>query len=1310
MAALPRPESARSVRGTVYGPLTFAVGLCVLLVCSVPARAQTPIVAGYRDFSYGTVPHSTPTGEKPESKIWWNDGVWWGSLWSVQANGYRIHRFNVGTQSWADTGTAIDSRPNSRADVFWDSDRQLLYVVSHVFSSSAKASTSSSNWGRLYRFSYNSTTQAYALQSGFPVNITRGLSEAVTIAKDSTQRLWVTYVEAGRVKLNWSGASDFDWGLPVDLPVTSSQISVDGDDISAVIAFDGDSVGVMWSNQNTRRTSFAIHRDVDPPSVWQPIETVLPSSNCSGACADDHMNLKATTDGRVFAALKTSLGTGEPLVMLGVRSTTGDWTTYTYGLAENHHTRPIVQLDESNNRLYMFATNPESGGAVYYKTSPLDNISFAPGLGTLFIDSSTDLRINNASSTKQNVNATTGLLVIACDQDSRFYVHNYLQLGAAPQAPAAPTGLNATALSSTQIELTWNDNANNETGFSVERDGGGGFTAIASRPANATSFIDTTVAPGTFYNYRVRAVNTGVFSGYSNQANATTPPAGPTAPAAPSGLAAPTVGSNAVTLTWTDNSSNETAFHIERALGGGAFAEISGSPVGSNITTLADHSVTPSTSYRYRVRAENAGLFSVYSAELPVTTSGTGGGNPTSSIKDATFEGGLTDPATGVDSVAGTVTLETASPLKGTRSARIATTSSWLEETFTATNDLYVSFYLRLTALPAADARLVLISNSGTTVGNLLLRTTGALRLRNGSTTIGSDSPALTVGQLYRVGVHQQRGAGTNAVLEAFLALADNPFTTSFARTTIGTWTTATDRFRLGATTGTVNVVVDDIRLDAFAMPPASGQAPSAPAAPTGLTADAISPTRIDLAWADNATDETGYSVERSASGGAFAVVASPAANATSFSDTTVLGNTAYTYRVRAVNTGVFSGYSNNASATTPTPTSTAPAAPSGLNATAISASRVDLAWTDNATNETGYRVERSDAGGPFAVVASPAANATSISDTTVVAATSYTYRVRAENTGVFSGYSNESSATTPALPAAPSAPTNLVAPTVTATSVTLTWTDNSANETAFHIERATAGGAFGPISASPVGVNVTTVTDTVAANTSYKYRVRAENAGAFSGYSNELPVTTPPTAGGSSSIKNATFEDGLTDLNTGVDSVAGTATLETVSPLKGTRSARIATTSSWLEETFTAVSDLYVSFYLRLNALPTADARLVLISSSGTTIGNILLRTTGALRLRNASTSIGVDSPALTVGQLYRIGVHQQRGTGTDAVLEAYLATADAAFGPAFARTTAGTWVTASDRLRIGSTTGTVNVVVDDLRLDAFAMPVPSP
>jgi len=117
-----------------------------------------------------------------------------------------------------------------------------------------------------------------------------------------------------------------------------------------------------------------------------------------------------------------------------------------------------------------------------------------------------------------------------------------------------------------------------------------------------------------------------------------------------------------------------------------------------------------------------------------------------------------------------------------------------------------------------------------------------------------------------------------------------------------------------------------------------------------------------------------------------------------------------------------------------------------------------------------------------------------------------------------------------------------------------------------------------------------------------------------------------------------------------------------------------------------------------------------VLISNAGTTVGNLLLRTTGALRLRNSSTTAGVDSAPLAVGALYRVGVHQQRGAGSTAVLEAFLAQDDAAFTTSFARMTTGTWITAADRLRVGSTTGTVNVVVDDLRLDASAMPSPSP
>ena len=103
------------------------------------------------------------------------------------------------------------------------------------------------------------------------------------------------------------------------------------------------------------------------------------------------------------------------------------------------------------------------------------------------------------------------------------------------------------------------------------------------------------------------------------------------------------------------------------------------------------------------------------------------------------------------------MTLETVLPLKGVHSARVTgVDSSYLEEDFTAATDLYVSFYLRLEALPISDVRVVLLSNDGTTVGNIVIRNTGRLRLRVGSTIIGAESAPLVVGQLYRVGLHQR--------------------------------------------------------------------------------------------------------------------------------------------------------------------------------------------------------------------------------------------------------------------------------------------------------------------------------------------------------------------------------------------------------------------------------------------------------------------------------------------------------------------------------------------------------------------------
>ena len=195
-------------------------------------------------------------------------------------------------------------------------------------------------------------------------------------------------------------------------------------------------------------------------------------------------------------------------------------------------------------------------------------------------------------------------------------------------------------------------------------------------------------------------------------------------------------------------------------------------------------------------------------------------------IRDITFEGGSLIGASGVDRVVGTIALETASPLKGQYSARIPNAAStYLDVRFTATDDLYVSLYVRLSALPAADARLVAIANAGTGVGNLVVRTNGQLRLRVGSTLVGVDSAPLQVGQLYRLGIRQKRGASGNAVLEAYVTSGDAPFGTPFASTTTGTWTTAADRLAVGATSpNPIDIVVDDVRLDAAVMPGPSGQ------------------------------------------------------------------------------------------------------------------------------------------------------------------------------------------------------------------------------------------------------------------------------------------------------------------------------------------------------------------------------------------------------------------------------------------------------------------------------------------------------
>lgn len=187
---------------------------------------------------------------------------------------------------------------------------------------------------------------------------------------------------------------------------------------------------------------------------------------------------------------------------------------------------------------------------------------------------------------------------------------------------------------------------------------------------------------------------------------------------------------------------------------------------------------------------------------------------------------------------------------------------------------------------------------------------------------------------------------------------------------------------------------------------------PAAPAAPSSLSASAASASQINLTWTDNATNETAFVVARSAtSGGPYTDLAALGANVTSYSDAGLSPASTYFYVVRAENAAGASANSAEAGATT---FAGPPAAPSGLTATAVSSSQINLTWTDNATTEDNFVVARATtSGGPYTDIATLPANATSYSNTGLPSAKTYYFVVRAVNATGASANSSQASATT---------------------------------------------------------------------------------------------------------------------------------------------------------------------------------------------------------------------------------------------------------------------------------------------------------
>jgi alpha-tubulin suppressor-like RCC1 family protein/subtilisin family serine protease len=288
------------------------------------------------------------------------------------------------------------------------------------------------------------------------------------------------------------------------------------------------------------------------------------------------------------------------------------------------------------------------------------------------------------------------------------------------------------------------------------------------------------------------------------------------------------------------------------------------------------------------------------------------------------------------------------------------------------------------------------------------------------------------------------------------------------------------------------------------------------PNAPSGLFANAVSGSQINLTWVDNSTNETNFKIERKIGvTGTYTQIALVAANATSYSSKNLSTGTQYFYRVRATNSGGDSAYSNEANATT----MSKPLSPSSLAAATVSDTQINLTWTDRSNNETSFRIERkAGAGGTYSQIATLGANTTSFSNVGLTAGVQYFYRVRAYNAAGYSSYSNEASASTTLIPSTPS---NLVATTVSSSEIQLTWIDTASNENGFKIERKIGAAGTYALIANTLA-NVTTFNDTaLIAGTEYYYRIAAIGFSGDSTYSNEAstvasdPIIIGAIAGG---------------------------------------------------------------------------------------------------------------------------------------------------------------------------------------------------
>ena len=301
----------------------FVLGVCLL--ANVPALAQETKGPGFPTTRPAfKVDYTSPTTDKPQSKLWYWAKSWWALL--PRSSGPSLwQRTETGWQENRSVGKALTGIPG-RADVWADADEVTAVSVADtsltVFRLTARQSSSEVQWHTQIMATLMPPVSGQAI-------------ETATIAQDKTGRWWVA-ADAGTSICVWSAPADGkNWSAPHVLTN-----GIGEDDICTIAVVPG-GVGVIWSDQVRDQITLRKHLNGRPTTQWESPEI----AEAGNKTADDHLNTALGADSTLWVVTKNSVDrVGQPQLVLRIRSPKGQWINRPFANLDSicQPTRPVI--------------------------------------------------------------------------------------------------------------------------------------------------------------------------------------------------------------------------------------------------------------------------------------------------------------------------------------------------------------------------------------------------------------------------------------------------------------------------------------------------------------------------------------------------------------------------------------------------------------------------------------------------------------------------------------------------------------------------------------------------------------------------------------------------------------------------------------------------------------------------------------------------------------------------------------------------------------------------------------------------------